>query len=267
MPFRPLEDSGVTARLAAIANDELLAACSEHPDRFVALAYLPLPDVAASLVELDRIAHEPALRGISIVAAQTLYRPDQIGIEPLLARASDLGLPVVLHPTVTSTDFGPGFADLGLESGMQAMITTSLVASRLAISGILDRIPGLELILTNLGGVLPFLGERLDTRQQGPARRRFTEYMRTRMYVDNCGYPAGVAFRCALDALGPDRILLGSDYPARPIAPHLESVRAMGLDAAGEAAILGRTAARWFDPRRPRGAAPGGQDAKIRPTI
>jgi len=187
MPFRPLEDSSPNARLAAIANDELLAACSEHPNRFVALAYLPLPDVTASLAELERIAHQPGLRGLSIVAAQTLYRPDQIGLEPLLAQAADLGLPVVLHPTVSSTDFGPGFAGLGLESGMQAMITTSLVASRLAISGILDRVPGLELILTNLGGVLPFLGERLDTRQQGPAEHPLTQYLRTRMYVDNCG--------------------------------------------------------------------------------
>jgi aminocarboxymuconate-semialdehyde decarboxylase len=248
MPFRPVEVSHLSARLAALANDGLLEACSRQADRFVALAHLPLPDVEASLAELERIAGEPGLRGISVVAAQTLYRPDEIGIEPLLARAAELGLPVVLHPTVSSVDFGPGFFGLGLESGMQAMVTTSLVASRLAFSGILDRIPELELVLTNLGGVLPFLGERLDTRQRGPARLPMTEYMRTRMYFDSCGYPAGVAFRCALDAVGPGRILLGSDYPARPIEPHLESVRQLGLSVDEEAAILGGTAARWFAP-------------------
>jgi aminocarboxymuconate-semialdehyde decarboxylase len=252
MPFPPLEETSATAELARVANDELLEACAVHPGRFVTLAHLPLPDVGAALAELDRIAGEPLLRGLSIVARQTSYRPDGIGMEPLLARAAELGLPVVLHPTVLSLDFGPGFAGLGLESGMQAMVSTSLVAARIALSGILDRVPDLELVLTNLGGVLPFLGERLDTRRQGPAQRPMTEYLRTRMSFDACGYPAGVAFRCALDAVGPQRILLGSDYPARPVEPHLDAVRSLGLDSAAQAAILGGNAARWFDPARPR---------------
>ena len=254
MPIRALDDPDATTRLASIANDELLEACAAYPGRFVALASLPLPHVAASMAELERIGGEPLLRGVSVVAAQTRYRPDEIGLEPLLARAAELGLPVVIHPTVLSLDFGPAFEGLGLESGMQAMITTSVVAARLAISGILDRVPDLDVILTHLGGVLPFLGERLDTRQQGSAKRPMTEYLRTRIYVDNCGYPAGVALRCAIDALGPDRVMLGSDYPGRPVQPHLASIRSLGLGAAAVDAILGGTASRWFDPSRARGA-------------
>lgn len=250
MPLQP--DAALAVELASIANDDVLAACAEWPGRFLALGHLPLPDVDASLRELDRIGANPLLRGICVMAGQTEYRPDELGVEPVLARAAELGLPIVIHPTVLSLDFGPAFAGFGLESSLQAMVSHSLVAARVALSGMLDRIGGLELILPNLGGVLPFLAERFDTRQEGPAAGRFTDYLRTRMYVDACGYPAGVAWRAALDAVGADRILLGSDYPARPVKPHLEAIRAAVGDPAQQSAILGENARRWFDSRRPR---------------
>ena len=38
----------------------------------------------------------------------------------------------------------------------------STVALRLVCGGVLDRLPGLTIVLANLGGVLPFVVERIE---------------------------------------------------------------------------------------------------------
>ena len=39
---------------ARVANDAVAELCDRHPDRFVGLAVLPLPNIAAAIAELDR---------------------------------------------------------------------------------------------------------------------------------------------------------------------------------------------------------------------
>src|SRR3546814_13694916 len=66
-------------------------------------------------------------------------------------------LPILLHPAAGIADLSPAFDDYGLSSGMHAMVSHALVAARMIQSGLLDRIGKLELILTHLGGIMPFL--------------------------------------------------------------------------------------------------------------
>src|SRR3546814_14686185 len=94
---------------------------------------------------------------------------------------------------------------------MHAMVSHALVAARMIQSGLLDRIGKLELILTHLGGILPFLIDRLDSRNTGPAQHPPSHYLRTRVHVDNCGYPAGPALSLAIETLGIGRVLSSAD--------------------------------------------------------
>src|SRR3546814_9097271 len=79
-------------------------------------------------------------------------------------------LPILLHPAAGIADLSPAFDDYGLSSGMHAMVSHALVAARMIQSGLLDRIGKLELILTHLGGILPFLIDRLDSRDRKSTR-------------------------------------------------------------------------------------------------
>ena len=253
-PISVVEDSRRRIELCRAANDGLVEACAAHPDRFVMAAFLPLPDAEAAVAELDRLLDENSLRALFIVAQSTGYRPDDPELEPLFAKAAGAGLPVILHPTAGIADLAPQFDAYGLASGLHAMVSHSLVAARIIQSGLMDRVDGLELILTHLGGVLPFLAERLDSRHFGATLLPPSDYLKRRVFLDNCGYAAGPAFRCALATVGAGRILIGSDWPSRPIEPAIESVRNMGLDAANEESIMTGNAARWFDPRQRREA-------------
>jgi predicted TIM-barrel fold metal-dependent hydrolase len=214
-------------------------------------AALPFPDAAAAHDELARIAGEASLRAVQIVAQTTHYRPDS-GFDETFSLAAAERLPILLHPAAGVADLSPAFGDYGLSSGMHAMVSHALVASRMIQSGLLDRIDKLELIVTHLGGILPFLIDRLDSRHTGPALHAPSHYLRTRVHVDNCGYPAGPALRLAIDTIGVERLLIGSDWPSRPIAPALDSIRGMRLNETDERAVMGGNAARWFDPAIPR---------------
>src|SRR3546814_14824484 len=61
------------------------------------------------------------------------------------------------------------------------------------------------------------------------------------------------ALSLAIETLGIGRLLIGSDWPSRPIAPALDAIRAMRLSEADARAVMGGNAARWFDPATPRG--------------
>jgi len=92
---------------------------------------------------------------------------------------------------------------------------------RLIYSGIFDRLPRLQFILGHLGEGLPFIMKRMDwayVRPFDPAARpeiskRPSEYLRSNVYITTSGNYFEPAFACAKEAMGIDRILLGTDYP------------------------------------------------------
>jgi predicted TIM-barrel fold metal-dependent hydrolase len=251
-PLDVLEDQGLALDLIRASNDGLLELCASEPDRFVMLASLPMPNAEACLAELDRIATEPALRGITFPSQATLHRPDQLGIEPLLTRAASLGLPLLLHPSGSSTDFGTAFDDFGLGLSFHAMISGPVVILRMIAAGIFDRIPGLEVIVPMFGGVLPYVAFRQDGRLKGKMERSPTEYLRTSIFFDTSGFPAGPTYRCAIETVGASRMLLGSDYPSWDMDFVLTALDEMDLGPVDREAILGHNASRWFDPKHSR---------------
>src|SRR5687768_7544998 len=97
------------------------------------------------------------------------------------------------------------------------LMDTTLAASKLVFSGVVERHPRIRWVLTHMGGAIPYVAERLDRgwRAFPDCRRHIgkppSEYLET-FYYDTVNFnPA--ALRLALDFAGPDRILAGSDYP------------------------------------------------------
>lgn len=67
------------------------------------------------------------------------------------------------------------------------------------------------MIVPHLGGTLPFLIERLDGSLAGRTPYTPSEYLKRLWYDTVNGSTA--ALRCARDAFGADRLLLGTDFP------------------------------------------------------
>jgi aminocarboxymuconate-semialdehyde decarboxylase len=236
--------------MAHDANEGLLEAAARYPGRFVVIASLPLPHVDESLAELERIAAAPLVRGIQVIAQTTDWTPEEARFEPLYRRVAELGLLAVLHPSLEPLP--AVYYGWGLDSSVATMMSTTLIALRLILSGMLDRVPGLEIVIPHLGGTIPYLTQRVASLSgRGDAEHDVIDYLRERIYYDSCSYQPQ-ALRCAIDTVGGERIMLGSDYPFRgDLGTCVREIEAAPIPGGMRAAILGETAARWFEPAVP----------------
>src|SRR3972149_6804025 len=97
------------------------------------------------------------------------------------------------------------------------LLDTTLALLRLIYTGIFEKYPDIKLVMPHLGGMALFTMGRIDNsyktrpecRQNIP--RPPSEYLK-RFYYDDVSYNLP-AFRCALETVGADHIVLGSDYP------------------------------------------------------
>jgi aminocarboxymuconate-semialdehyde decarboxylase len=239
--------AATAAEMAARTNDELLEAAVSSGGRLRALISLPLPHVPESLAELHRVAGAAGLSGVQVLATgeHRDVAPDQA--EPVLALCADLGLTVVLHPATDPLQ--DTYDDWALWATIGPVVSSSLAAARLVLGGLLDRVPALDLVVPHLGGVLPYLCQRLEDFGPGEAANPLGHYLRTRLFYDTCSYHQP-ALRCAVETCGADRFVLGTDYPVRgPLRRGVEDIRAFFTGEVERAAVLGGVAAKLFPQR------------------
>jgi uncharacterized protein len=151
--------------LARIANDALAEVCGRHPDRFPAfIASLPMNNVEASLVELDRAVAELGARGVQVftnVAGRPLSGPE---FRPIFRAMVTHDLPIWVHPMR-----GPQFADYASEKTSESEIwfsfgwpyETTACMTRLIFSGIFDELPTLKIITHHMGGMIPYFAGKI----------------------------------------------------------------------------------------------------------
>ena len=81
----PLDESGPLCRTI---NDGLSAICQKNPGRFAAYAALPLTDISAAAVELERALGLPGMIGAQVPGNYFLTRKDAEAMRPLLKVAN-----------------------------------------------------------------------------------------------------------------------------------------------------------------------------------
>jgi predicted TIM-barrel fold metal-dependent hydrolase len=249
-------------RLAREANDILAEAMDKHPDRYGGFCALPVKDVDASVRELERAVKDLGFVGWKTHANYGDSRPvlggmylDEKRYWPLLAKAEELGASIYLHPTVPSMpDFWTyGVALAGPPFGFG--IATALAMMRLVLSGVFDAFPRLKIVLGHYGEGLPFGMQRIDWAYERPhvktdknalmpLKRMPSEYLRDNMVVSTSGNYLPAAFVCTRDALGMDKILLGTDYPYEDMKEALAFLEGLGLSPGEQEMLYGGNASR-----------------------
>jgi aminocarboxymuconate-semialdehyde decarboxylase len=200
-------------KLAAVFNDELARAHEKAPQRFVGLAALPMHEPDAARREAERAATLPGVRGVYVATVVLDRELSDEAFFPVYEALEALGLPMFLHPVFV----------IGAERLRRFYLTnllgnpfeSAIAAAHLIFGGVLDRFPRLEIVLPHAGGAFPWLAGRLDRgwekRQDlRHIRQRPRDYLR-RFWYDTIGYSDHVVdYLCR--AIGPDRIVMGSDY-------------------------------------------------------
>ena len=231
-----------------LANEGTAAHCAKAPDRLHGLGLVPLqhPDLAVGL--LDH-ALDQGLRGVEISSHAPGHELSDPAYEPFWSRAEETGALVFLHPFGCSLDER---LDQWYLSNTVGQPTENAVAlSHLIFSGVLDRHPGLKLIAAHGGGYLPTHIGRSDHawRARPDARgceREPGSYLK-QLYFDSLVHDPQV-LRELLRAVGPQRVLLGSDFPFdMGTDDPLGALRAADLPDTDFHSVRGKNAAALLD--------------------
>jgi aminocarboxymuconate-semialdehyde decarboxylase len=234
-------------------NDYIAKMCQDYKGRFYALAALPYQDVGESLKELERAYKELGAKGImmfSNINGMPIYSPEFI---PIYEAAEAYDLPIFIHPAPPLTTQVMSRIHMPLPL-YGFVLDTTMAVTGLIFLGVLEKFPKLKIIHAHLGGVFPYLVGRVDdcfktySKDHGFALKELpTDYYKRNVYVDAISFHLP-AMRCALEFLGPDHILIGTDY-AHPIGgPErvVGFVRDLRLPKKDCEKILWKNAARLF---------------------
>ncbi len=212
-PMCYFDDADFSAALAQAFNDSASAAHLAHPQRLLGLATLPLTHPRRALEELERAARLPGIRGVYFGTNTGRQELSDRSLFPIYERIESLALPLFLHPVrqVGFDRLEPYFFRNLLGNPFE----NALAAGHLIFGGVLDAFPGLEVCLPHAGGALPLVAPRMDVGHGYHAacahlRQPPTSYLR-RFTYDTIGHSPAV-LRFLLDAVGSDRVMLGSDY-------------------------------------------------------
>jgi 2,3-dihydroxybenzoate decarboxylase len=204
---------------ASRGNDKLAEIVARHRTRYRGFAMLAMHDARAAADELERCVKQLGFVGALLNGQTQGTYYDDPRVLPFWERVAALNVPIYLHPghpqetpAVYQGYRGLGGAiwGWGAETGGHAL--------RLVMSGLFDRLPSLTIILGHMGEALPYSLWRIDSRyaigrHQVNLQKKPSDYIRGNFYVTTAGVFDHVPLRCAIDAMGEDRVMFSVDYP------------------------------------------------------
>jgi 2,3-dihydroxybenzoate decarboxylase len=214
--------------VARKANDYLAENVRKQPERFQALAALPMQDPELAARELERCVKDLGMVGALVNGFSQIGDPDTIAYLdekqywPFWEVVAKLDVPFYLHPRNPLPQdariykdhpwlLGPTWA-FGQETAVHAL--------RLMGSGLFDRYPSLQIILGHMGENLPFGMWRVDNcnawipnRHHYPAKRKIAHYFQNNFHITVSGNFHTPALLNAIMVLGADRIMFSTDWP------------------------------------------------------
>jgi predicted TIM-barrel fold metal-dependent hydrolase len=227
-------DTAPAVKRARQCNEYAARMAADFPGRFGVFASLPLPDVDASLREIEYALDTLHADGIVLL---TNIRGQWLGdaaFAPVFDELERRRAVVYTHPTAPPfcENLFPGVMDSVIEYGTD---TTRTIVSLLA-SGTAARCPSVRFIFSHGGGTLPFLLERFTRLFAMP---RMAGSVPNGVLHEICRFyyeTAQVAHRGAMLALREmaplEQILFGSDYPYRATTEIVAGLESCGLDSA-----------------------------------
>src|SRR5205814_8978899 len=195
-----------------------------HRDRVVASAPAIPGGGDGHLRELERAVKEDDLRGVLINSSHRRAYPDDEDARPFFALAVALDIPVFMHPP--SVGFGEErMREFRLASSVGRPFDACLALARLIVNGVFEDFPSLKFVASHLGGGICEIIGRMDYAYElrdnplilgpyGPPvhiTRKPSDYLKG-IYLDTVAYHAP-AVRCAIETIGVDRMIFGTDSP------------------------------------------------------
>jgi aminocarboxymuconate-semialdehyde decarboxylase len=208
-------DPAQSLELCQKINNAFAETVQKHPDRFVALANLPMQDPDMAARELERSVRELGLRGAEICSNVNGKNLDDRGFASFYAKLQQLDVPVFIHPSnVLGAD---RLRPYHLQNLIGNPSDTAVAAASLIFGGVLKEFPRLKFYLAHGGGSCPYLRGRWEhgwqVRPEARANidRPPSDYLRL-LCFDSLVHSVP-ALNFLVETVGPRRVMMGTDYP------------------------------------------------------
>lgn len=242
-------------RLARECNDFGAGLMSRYPTRFGLFASLPLPDVDASLKEIEYAFDVLKADGVGVL---TSFGDKWLGdpkFWPVLEELNRRKAVLYTHPT-TANCCRNLMPDVHY-SVIELATDTSRAIASLLFTGAAARFPDIRFIFSHAGGTMPFLMERftrypgldkglglgLDIAGKVPGG---IEATLQKFYYDIAQAAHPAAMSSLLTLVPVSQVLFGTDFPFRTAADHVLGMSRSGLTEAQSQAIRRLNAIRLF---------------------
>jgi aminocarboxymuconate-semialdehyde decarboxylase len=237
--------------LATMWNEEMAGVQKKYPGRLWASAAVPLVDTRIAIEVLDHAVNELGLMGANLPGSVgSDPRIDHPRLEPFYDRVEALGVPLFLHPTdAIFEELLEGYGG-ALYLSLGRVIEVSTAASRLILSGIMERHPALKIVMSHTGGALPYQSGRMDKNTKAAQLPQPVSTYIRRMYTDTVS-PHVPGMKFAIEYFGIDNVMYGTDYPCWDPAACLQLLGEIGLSQDDKDKLFYRNARRILGLRDP----------------
>jgi aminocarboxymuconate-semialdehyde decarboxylase len=247
-------DGADPLRVVQEFNDHAAELTAKHPTRLLGLACSVPFDDDQILKETEKAVRQYKLKGIMINSSVDGEYLDSPRATSFFELVSDLDVPLFVHPP-KFTIGNEKMEIFRLPEMLGRPFDTTLSLTRFIFTGGFERFPKLKMVCAHVGGALPMLSGRYgfgyELRKDmsfGPwepdvMTRPPASYIE-QLYVDTvCYHPPAV--QCAIDTVGIDHVVFGSDSPPvpLPLIRAVDTVRQLRISDAEKQKIMGGNAA------------------------
>lgn len=192
-------------------NEGMLTDCRER-DGIRPLATVPLQSgkLAAKVLREAIKAGMPGAM-IGTQPKGSFGNLDDPDLDPFWEMASELRVPIIIHPMFGSDD--ARLHDMQMMNAVGRVCDVSVAISRLLFTGHLTRFKNLTIVASTGGGALPYMLGRLERNFKAfPDLVNDPVEQFHKLYFDSIVFQPDI-LRFLSDKVGVERIMLGSDYP------------------------------------------------------
>jgi hypothetical protein len=235
-------------------HDEAAAAVRAHPDRFAAFVTAGLRNVPEAIREIERCITQLGFKGVFVDGTTDGKFLDHEDFFPVLEAIQALNVPLYIHPAPPPAAVRDAYYS-GLPGGTGYLLSiagwgwhseTAIHVLRLIVSGVLDRLPELQIVIGHMGEGLPFALARSNGvfSSAKHLKRSVAETFAQQISITTSGYFTRPPFECARAVVGLDRMMYSVDYPFSPTTNGQKFLDSLDLNDIDKAALTHRNAER-----------------------
>lgn len=205
----------VDPKAARLINDRQAELSKQYPGKIIPLAHVPALDHDAGR-ELKRAVIELGFKGVAMNTHLNGVLLDNEQLHPFYRTVCDLDVPIVVHPSSELALAHPhGMEQFNLTRNLGRAVDTTINIARVMLGGTMDKFPNLRFVFAHMGGAFFALKNRLNPSFWDKREKGFFNRFKKRIFIDTAPpFWAPEEIRLAIQMMGENQVLLGSDFPA-----------------------------------------------------